>query len=244
MRSFLVALQFLTRLPVPVKGNIEERHIRGSLPYYPLVGLILGVCLLPLYALFSALETDYNLSAAMVLTAWVFLSGALHLDGLADSADAWIGGLGDKQRTLDIMKDPTCGPAAVIALVLVLLLKFSALQILLAKDLWLWLLFTPMLARACIPVLFLTTPYARSSGLGHALTDPSPLPNWSVVIAVLALLIVTTLGTGVVAIFVTTLVFLLLRFLMLQRIHGSTGDTAGALIEWVEASVLIAVAAF
>jgi adenosylcobinamide-GDP ribazoletransferase len=67
------------------------------------------------------------LHAALLLTVWVLLSGGLHLDGLADSADAWLGGFGDRERTLTIMKDPRSGPIAVVVLVLVLLLKFCAL---------------------------------------------------------------------------------------------------------------------
>ena len=74
------------------------------------------------------------LHAALLLTAWVLLSGGLHLDGLADSADAWLGGFGDRERTLTIMKDPRSGPIAVVTLGLVLLLKFTALVALIEQH--------------------------------------------------------------------------------------------------------------
>ena len=74
------------------------------------------------------------LQAALLLALWVALTGALHLDGLADSADAWLGGFGDPARTLEIMKDPRSGPVAVVVLVLLLLLKFSALLVVLQAQ--------------------------------------------------------------------------------------------------------------
>jgi adenosylcobinamide-GDP ribazoletransferase len=62
---------------------------------------------------------DPGVAAALVLILWVWSTGALHLDGLADSADAWVGGLASRERTLEIMKDPRSGPAAVTAIGLV-----------------------------------------------------------------------------------------------------------------------------
>ncbi|HBM07500.1 MAG TPA: adenosylcobinamide-GDP ribazoletransferase, partial [Pseudomonas sp.] len=119
MQPFLIALQFLTCLPVRLRGMPEPQQIGRSLLYYPLVGLLLGgmLCLLGV-ALGNAAPP---LKAALLLAAWVWLTGALHLDGLADSADAWLGGFGDRERTLAIMKDPCSGPVAVAVLVLVLL---------------------------------------------------------------------------------------------------------------------------
>jgi len=69
-----------------------------------------------------------------MLTIWVGLSGGLHLDGVADCVDGWIGGQGQLDRSLKIMQDPNAGPMAVIALILILLLKFSALSILIESN--------------------------------------------------------------------------------------------------------------
>ncbi|WP_173644308.1 adenosylcobinamide-GDP ribazoletransferase, partial [Xanthomonas citri] len=89
------------------------------------------------------------LGAALLLSAWVWLTGALHLDGLADTTDAWVGGMGERRRTLAIMKDPASGPMAVTAVVLVLLLKCAALASLLAQaPTTLWL--APLLARSAL----------------------------------------------------------------------------------------------
>ncbi len=74
------------------------------------------------------------LLSSVILVLWIWLTGGLHLDGLADTADAWVGGFGDKARTLEIMKDPSCGPIGVLSLVIVCILKWSALYVLLQKQ--------------------------------------------------------------------------------------------------------------
>jgi adenosylcobinamide-GDP ribazoletransferase len=114
------------------------------------------------------------LQAALLLALWVLLSGALHLDGLADSADAWLGGFGDRERTLQIMKDPRSGPIAVVTLVLVLLLKFCALWVLVEHGAGGLLVLAPVVGRAAMLGLFLTTPYVRAGGLGAALAEHLP----------------------------------------------------------------------
>ena len=104
MLPFWIALQFLSSLPVRLPGMPRPEELGRSLLFYPLVGLLFGVLLWVLNAMLGGVPL--LLHAALLLTAWVLLSGGLHLDGLADSADAWLGGFGDRERTLSIMKDP------------------------------------------------------------------------------------------------------------------------------------------
>lgn len=236
-RPFLIALQFLTRLPVRLSGDITECDTGRSLLWYPLVGLIIGLLLAAInWAIASAPDL---LRAGVLLAAWVLITGALHLDGLADSADAWLGGPGDRERTLAIMKDPYCGPAAVVILVVVLILKFAALTVLVQRNDWASLIVIPLLARAYLPLLFLTTPYVRRGGLGTALAEhASRGPTILVLIVTVAAILLMTGKSGLLPLAVATLVFVLLRVVMLQRIGGTTGDTAGALVELVETVAL------
>ena len=132
MLPLLIALQFLTSLPIRLPAMPTPRQQGRSLLHYPAVGLFLGA-LLWLAALLLEGASPL-LQAALLLALWVALTGALHLDGLADSADAWLGGFGDPARTLEIMKDPRSGPVAVVVLVLLLLLKFSALLVVLQAQ--------------------------------------------------------------------------------------------------------------
>jgi adenosylcobinamide-GDP ribazoletransferase len=241
LRTLRIALRFLTVLPVPSPGRTTPQEQGRSLVQFPVVGLLLGALLAGL-----ALVTQgapVVVAAAVVLLAWVGLTGALHLDGLADSADAWLGGLGDRERTLAIMRDPHCGPLAVVALVLVLLAKFAALSSLLGEGQWVVLLAVPLLARTALVWLFLTTPYVRPRGIGAELA--AHLPRRACLAAAVAGTLAAALVLGRAALWVLpacAAALWLLRRAMLRRLDGTTGDTAGALVEVVETVALLAAA--
>lgn len=241
MLPFWIALQFLSSLPIRLPGMPAPQELGRSLLFYPLVGLLFGGLLWGLNGLLSG--TPLLLHAALLLCVWVSLSGALHLDGLADSADAWLGGFGDRERTLSIMKDPRSGPIAVVTLVLVLLLKFAALLALIEQGHGVVLLIVPLMGRAALLGLFLTTPYVRAGGLGQALADHLPRQAGWQVLAGSALVCCLIAGlSGVFAVVLAAVVFVWLRQVMLQRLGGTTGDTAGALLELLEMVVLVGLA--
>jgi adenosylcobinamide-GDP ribazoletransferase len=237
----LIALQFLTRLPIHLPGMPAPEQLGRSLLWYPLVGLLLGALLLVLHGLLG--DAPAPLHAALLLAAWVGLSGALHLDGLADSADAWVGGFGDRERTLAIMKDPRSGPIAVVMLVVVLLLKFAALLALLEEGAGAALLLAPLIGRGALLALFLSTPYVRPGGLGQALAEHLPRKAARMVLlGVAAACPLLFGGAGVLALLLAAALFLWLRHCLLARLGGTTGDTAGALLELVECVVLVGLA--
>lgn len=237
MSSWLIALQFLTQLPVRLPGMPAPEAVGRSLLWYPAVGLLLGLILWLLAAALA--EVAALMQAALLLAVWVGLTGALHLDGLADSADAWLGGHGDRDRTLAIMKDPRSGPIAVVIVVLVLLLKFAALASL-AESLGMALWLAPVLGRSALLGLFLTVRYVRPGGLGQALAEHLPRRSAGWVLLLVAALILLTCGSaGLVALLAVAVVGLLARRAMLRRLGGTTGDTAGALVELSECAVLV-----
>ncbi|GIX26848.1 MAG: adenosylcobinamide-GDP ribazoletransferase [Burkholderiales bacterium] len=236
-QPFLIALQFLTRLPVP-RGDWREEDVGRSIVWYPAIGLLLGGLLAGLGWMLQGASP--GIAAALLLALWVAATGTLHLDGLADSADAWLGGHGDPGRTLAIMKDPHRGAAAIVAVAVVLIAKFAALEAAMEGGAWPALLAAPLAGRALVPVLFLTTPYVRPGGLGSALA--AHLPRRQAIVstgaAVVAILVLNA-ERGLVIVAIAGLVFALLRWLMMARLQGTTGDTAGALIEIAEAAVLM-----
>lgn len=243
--GLLVAMGFLTRIPVPSRVFGDERARVQSLAWYPLVGALVGALLCAMAWLLPPGKP--LLSAALVLVAWVALTGALHLDGLADSADAWIGGMAGtwnerRERTLEIMKDPLCGPAGVTAVVLIVLVKFAALASL-APAAWAWWWIAPMLARMAVTMAFLTTPYVRSGGLGSGLAD-APRVACIAALALGSIACAFAGWRGAIALACALVVFALWRRACVRRLGGTTGDTAGALVELVEATVLVAVALY
>lgn len=237
MRALLAAIGFLTRLPVPAKVFDGAASPSAQLAWYPVVGGLIGALLWAIGWMLSAAQP--LLAAALLLFAWVALTGGLHLDGLADSADAWVGGLGDRDRTLAIMKDPRSGPMGVAAVVLLLLLKFAALASQPQPGVALWL--APLLGRAALTVAFLSTPYVRSGGMGSFLVGASR----AACIAGLAFAVLLSLCAGwpaMRALLAAAMVFALWRLACMHRLGGMTGDTCGALTELVEAAVLVVLA--
>ncbi|MEN6585413.1 MAG: adenosylcobinamide-GDP ribazoletransferase [Sulfuricella sp.] len=239
MKALVLAIQFLTRLPTPALAELAPRDWGRSALFYPLVGLLIGALLAALQ--FAIGASAASLQAALLLTVWVLLTGGLHLDGLADTADAWVGGHGDRQRTLDIMKDPRSGPAAVSTTVLVLLLKFAALAVLLKGNAWPALLLAPLLGRTALLGMLLSTPYVRAGGMGAAIAGH--LPRKSALALLLAIALgVCFLADGWKAVLAVLVVGFLLRRAFLARLGGMTGDMLGAAVELSEAAVLLALA--
>ena len=244
IKAFFIAIGLMTRIPVPslfhIKEGDSDKLYGWSVIFYPLVGLIIGGLLVSILWGLSLLSLSTNglIEAAIILSVWILITGALHLDGLADSADAWLGGYGDQKRTLEIMKDPYSGPAAVVVLVLILLLKFSAISILTSAE-WIILLLSPVLARTAIMVLLATTPYVREGGMGESAAKELPKSVvWFVSFIVLAVSIFL-LKENIWGLILLLVLGYTLRNLMIKRVGGTTGDTAGAMLEVMEVAVLL-----
>lgn len=235
--AFFLALSLLTRIPVPPLPSLSDQDFGRSSLAYPLVGLLIGIILgLPVWLLPQA---DPLVLAAIVTALWAAITGGLHLDGVADGADAWLGGLGDLEKTHRILKDPLVGAAGAIALVIVLLLKFAALTVLIKHQLIGLIIFAPVLGRNFILLLFLTTEYVRASGLASTTVKTLPeKPAFGLVLVVIGLASLWAWQGLALAL----ISFWLLRRLMLQRLGGCTGDTAGACVEFGEAAWLIGIA--
>ncbi|RLA15039.1 MAG: adenosylcobinamide-GDP ribazoletransferase [Gammaproteobacteria bacterium] len=233
-----IALQLLTRFPVRGVASDWEAAAAKSMCWYPAVGLIIGFLLWVVAQL--TVTFPASLQAVLVLITWVAITGGLHLDGLADSADGWIGGHGKRSRTLAIMRDSHVGVIAVVVLVLVLLLKFTALQALLSGDDYFVLIWAPIVARSAALLLFRYTDYVREQGIANALLEQLPMqPIAPLVGLITGLLVVTMGGTGLWILFAVTLLLLGLRQWMIKHLGGCTGDTTGALIELTEVTVLV-----
>tara|TARA_B110000240_G_scaffold186517_1_gene223242 strand:+ start:510 stop:1247 length:738 start_codon:yes stop_codon:yes gene_type:complete len=240
-------MQFLTRIPLATRTIFDNKDYANSLAWYPVIGLVLGG-LVWLSGVALAGLSSTSLTAALVLAVWVLLTGALHLDGVADCADAWVGGFGDREKTFQILKDPRSGPIAVVVLVLVLLIKWAALEVLLGSEHWsiIWLI--PLLARGAMPYIFWRLDYVRSSGLGAAFVEG--LSRQRILISLLFLVVIAVLSlTGQLGILVLFVVVSLLIYLWwkrasYQKLGGFNGDCAGALVEFLELGLLFGLAIY
>ncbi|MFK5949548.1 MAG: adenosylcobinamide-GDP ribazoletransferase [Methylococcales bacterium] len=235
MNSFLLAFQLLTIIPINYAFVANDKQLGHSSLFYPVVGFFIGGSLVTTALLLTTIPIQVQ--AALILMLWVLLTGGLHLDGLADCADAWVGGLASQQRSLEIMKDPASGPIAVITLILVLLLKWTLISYLLEQKDFYILFITPMLGRLSILLLMLSTNYIRFAGMAAKLVNH--LPKSSAYTVSLIGLVVGLYYLGIFSIVFMLLTLLLIVYQANKRLGGVTGDVYGAAVELVEVSILL-----
>ena len=233
--DYFLAQSFLSRLPIPKNIDYQPERLGYISLYYPIVGAVIGSILAIIASLLAVV--DPLLVAVLLTSIWAIITGALHLDGLADSADAWLGGHGDRQRIFKIMKDPLLGTAGVVSLVLILLLKVISLSLLLQSHAYFDIILIVVTARFAAVALLYLLPAAQQQGLAYQAKNalPSITPYYlSAVTLILAVL-------APMSLLLIAIVMYLLRRFMLQSIGGMTGDTLGASIEIVEVVGLLAV---
>jgi adenosylcobinamide-GDP ribazoletransferase len=236
LRPLAIAMALLTRFPVARYGSGDAQAVGRSVLWYPAVGLLVGLVLVGVCLLVQSAPA--MVGAALATLVWCGMTGGLHLDGLSDSADAFIGSHGDAARALEIMKDPSAGPMGVVAVCVVLLVKFAALAAHISAETWWPIVAAPLLGRAAVIALLLDTPYVRPQGLGAVLA--AHLPRGPGRIVLLGVIAAAAFLDSIPSLAVAGLVFLFLRKLMMRTIGGTTGDTAGALVEVTEAAALTA----
>jgi len=233
---FLAALQFLTVAPPLIRRPFTMVELGGAVGYFPLVGVLLGLVLVGLRAGLRIIFPG-NVTAALVLAAWIVLTGALHLDGFLDTCDGLFGGATAEDR-LRILRDEQVGAFAVAGGVALLLVKYAALAAL--PDHTLALLVAPTLGRWAMSLAVVAFPYGRSQGLGRALKDHASrreLIMATVVALITAGIAGSWLGLAAAALVAAT-TWVLARF-ALSRLPGLTGDIYGALCELTEVLVLL-----
>lgn len=235
MRHLLSACRYLTILPVP-RGEGSEDLGRAA-GWFPIVGAVLG-SLLALTAVGLGAVVPPLVLAALVVALWALLTGGLHLDGLADTADG-LGGGWSREEALAIMRDARTGAYGVAAIVLVLGLKMAVLASLTPSVRWRVLVTAPVLGRLAPVLLARLCPAARPEGAGHAFTralEPAGAGVASVVAVAVALGLLGWAGAvlGLMAAAAAAGFALYLR----RRLGGLTGDCLGALVEGTEAATL------
>jgi adenosylcobinamide-GDP ribazoletransferase len=250
MRSFLVALAFLTVVPVRFRTPPTAECVARSRWWYPVVGLLLGAALGGWAAVLAWLPGSAAVRAFLALLAWVGVTGALHVDGFCDCCDGLFGG-GKPEDRLRIMKDPHVGSFGLVGGVLVLLGKFAGLQAALGTWRGPWVVGgTVLVARCLVLCVAAGARYPRPEGTGKVLIEATQArEGWlfaaaGAVAAVLVLGLVGLAWLRAAAVCAMTGVVVLgIRRLCVRRLGGITGDCLGAAIELAELSFLLASAA-
>ncbi len=233
VRRLILAIQFLTRLPTPQVKDFRDDDLSRAAVYYPLVGAIIGVLLaVPLY-----LVADRPwLAGALTLLLWVWVTGALHLDGLGDVADAFGAAHRDPQRFLEVLKDPHMGVFGVVALVMQLLLKFVLLAELAASPLWFGIVLVPAWARWGTLWWSRLLPSLHGAGMAERFSWRLSLRAmwlWALFLAAVTAFVAWPL---LLALLLVPLVAAYWR----HRLGGISGDCLGASVEVSESLLLLA----
>lgn len=233
-RGFILALQFLTRIPIPVNCPWENKTIRGALASFSIVGFIIGGVPALLVYLLNPIYPDWIL-ALLVVTVWVYLTGGLHIDGLMDVADA-VGSNRTTEKKIQIMKDPHVGSFAVLIVIFHILWKLALVYGLLnqtvlgEKEVLYCLLFIPACSRLLTLFLLYKLPVIKQEGL--AFEWKRHLTFLDVFIAfVIVLLISFIVPTLLLLLLSYFLLFFILRLWILHQFKGINGDILGASIE-------------
>ena len=236
LSAILVAAQFLTTMPPVIKRPFTNQELGRAVAFFPLVGLGLGIVLAGVNALLNLLFPAY-VSAALLLAAWVLLTGVLHLDGFLDACDGLFGGFTPESR-LHIMRDERVGAYALAGGVLLLLIKFTAITS--VPNLTTALILVPTLGRWAISLAVVSFPYARETGLGRTMKNEAGSAERLLATAVTLIVAIFAGGLlGLAAMVAVALTVWLGSKYVMKRIPGLTGDIYGALCEISEVVVLL-----
>lgn len=242
-RDLEIAAAFLTRLPIRTPDGAGMAALGGAARCFPIVGLGVGLLGGVVYAMAQALSLPPLLAAVLAVGAVVIATGALHEDGLADTADG-LGGGRDRERKLAIMRDSRIGSYGVIALILMFALRIGAVAALADSEAVVaGLIAAHAGSRAFVAAVMWREPLARSDGLAAGAGRPGRTAMlWAAGIGALVVLIfagvdaILAIGAGAVA-------ALVIAWLARRQIGGVTGDILGAVQQGSEAAMLLALVA-
>ena len=265
IKRFLLALQFLTRVPMSPalsrRVGFSATELSASARYFPWVGLLIGVLASCAWIGGGLLWSPWIAATlTMAFTAWI--TGAFHEDGLADTADA-LGGAISRERALTIMKDSRIGTYGAVALILVLGVRIGALASMNTPLGVLALLFAHSAGRAGACVVLATLPYVRDddsskskplaqsmhrSELVVALSAPHLVALMAVALHVYGYVSLNASSSRLALYFVTSIIgasviIFWWRRALLRRLGGFTGDTLGAVEQFIEVAVMLVFAA-
>jgi len=236
MRGFILAVQFLTRIPTPQLVDFNEDEFSSCAVWFPLVGLLIGLFLV--LAAWLGMSASSWMAALLVLLVWAGITGGLHVDGAADLADALGAAHANPERFQTVMKDPHVGVFGVIAVVLILITKLVAVAWLIqshASALWLILLI-PAWSRLA-SVYWSQTLEPLEAGRGERFAwhvQQSTLWIWAA-----ALFFMTVVMVSWWFACLACLVIYAWRAYLKRRLGGMSGDCLGAGIEYCECAMLL-----
>jgi adenosylcobinamide-GDP ribazoletransferase len=242
--GLLVCLQFFSSLPIPISIKMDRNVIKKAVMMFPILGLIMGGIIGSLLFCLNEWTTLSPLALAFIV--WVlpiFLTGGIHLDGWMDTCDAYFS-YQDKEKRLEVMKDPRAGAFAVLSVIVLLSARFLFIYESMRLDslfLASMIGIIPFFSRMIMGILMVTGKAAKEEGMAHTFkqhTNPVYLLTYSIPFVLIAVIFFWLLPemAGLFLLFTLAAILLTLwiRRQTIKWFGGITGDTLGASVEGAE----------
>lgn len=233
MKAFKLMITFLTRIPLKIDFDFEEEEFHKGIWYIPFIGMLIGVIL---YAIYSCTQFIFSprMLGSILLIVYLGITGGLHIDGLADTFDAF-GSNRSRERMLEIMKDSHIGTFGVLSIVLYCIMMISVL----VEVPYLCLVF-PVVGRSMSMLSCAMSNYGRKDGLGKAIIENTKISQviFSICFVVFTILCLAWLKKNTLLFWVLFFAVLLtygIGYILTKRsskkLGGITGDIIGYIIE-------------
>lgn len=229
----------MTRIPINLSLEVKREDFADAVRYFPIVGVIVGSIDMLIYLVTSTFFHG-ALPSVFTILSHIIITGGLHLDGVSDTADGIFSGR-NKERVLEIMKDSRVGTFGVLALIIIILLRFVAIEDMPKMNLYSALFISPVISRSLATLLMYKRRYARESeGLGDLFIGKiSKMTSFLALFIGIGVTLLAARLNGLIVILVGVVFTLIFRTYIEKRLDGVTGDILGASIELNEVIVLI-----
>ncbi len=240
--QFIILIQFMTRIPIPLKTSYSEKKLGKSIKFFPLVGLIIGLILyFTNFLIITYLKNIFynkTIIAIFLIILEILIVGIIHIDGLADTFDGLFS-YAKKEKMLEIMKDSRIGTNGTV----ILILYFITKTVLTSEIIMInpkYLIICPIIARLSTPVnAGLSNNYARKSGMSNAIISENGIFEAIFSLALSTILVFYIISIkGIITIFIAFIFIIIFMLNVRKKIDGITGDTMGACLELTSILVL------
>lgn len=237
--SFLLFVQFFTRIPINKNLACEKDDFRRGAIFFPVIGVIIGGAQWIIYYFLNKVLPS-NVTSVFLVTTFIIMTGALHLDGLGDMCDGFFAFKGGKEKIIEIMKDSRVGTYSVAAIILDILIRYSAYDAVIKNEISFIIIAAPMISRFMTVILAYISRPAKNNGSGNIFIGN--IGKKQILISGLI-----TFGAGYFLIGLKLIIILICSAVVFtlinnefckKKIGGQTGDTLGANNELVEMLML------
>ncbi len=229
IKAFILALQFLTRLPIPIQIDVTKKTLARGTFFYPFIGMLIGGIGAVIYVLIAVINTQ--VASILAVFTLIAVTGGLHLDGLSDMADGFFSAR-PKERILEIMKDSRVGAFGVVAIVFNILIKYILISEMNHNQVVLALILSCGIGRVGTSMLFSFGKSARTTGLGHQITNNGTRLYFLVSVVLFSIIGFMMANVSFIIALAAVLLFCLALIPYCYRVIGGlTGDIYGAACE-------------